>query len=692
LLQQLLIWIGAHPHWAGLIVFAIACTEALAFVGMVVPGATMMVGAGALVGLGAMEFWSTLAWAVAGAIAGDGVSYWLGHRYKDALRSLRPLRERPALLERGEVFFERHGGKSVLLARFVGPVRPIVPVVAGMLGMPPARFYFYNSLSALAWAPAHLLPGMAFGLSLALAGEVAGRLALLLGALVLFVWATLWLAHALYRGLQPHASNWAERALGWTRRHRALAWLVGDVLDPERPLPRGLLAWVLVLLAGGWLFVGVLEDVVSADPIVYAGKSLQQLLQHLRTPIGDRLMIAVTELGDTTVALAVIAAVLAWLLWRRAWRDARYWLAAVAFGELVVATIKAALHVPRPEGFAAVATSYSFPSGHASMSTVIYGFLAVLVAPALRAGWRWLPYAAAALLVCAIAFSRLYLGAHWLADVLAGVGLGTAWVAILAIARQRHEGSHPRVPGLAAVAGLAFVAAASWHIASGHARDLQRYAVRHAAREMPVAGWREDGWRSLPQFRRDLEGEREQPINVQAAGDLPRLRQELVAAGWRAPPALTLQSALRWLLRNPSLDELPVLPQLNGGRYEALLLVRDAPAGADPSQQLVLRLWPTMVRLEPGATRLWVGTVATQRLRRLPLVSFPVLADHFDEAAAALARSAGGLHTREVQSEPQAHEPECLRCGVLLLIENQDAGPRLRSHAVPRLAFATCST
>jgi len=673
--HQLISWLGAHPYWAGVIVAAITCAEALAFVGMIVPGATLMIGAGALVGLGTLGFWSTFAWAVAGAVLGDGISYWIGHRYKDSLRSLRLLRERPALLARGEAFFDRHGGKSVLLARFIGPVRPIVPVVAGMLGMAPARFYFYNVLSALAWAPAHLLPGMAFGMSLALAGQVAGRLALLLGALVVFAWLTLWLSRALYRALQPHTAHWAEHALHWTRRHRALAWLVGDVLDPARSLPRGLLVWVVVLLSGGWLFLGVLEDVVSADPLVYAGKSLHQLLQHFRTPVGDRVMVAITELGDPAVALAVVAAVLAWLLWRRTWRDARYWLAAVVFGELVVATIKVALHFPRPDGFAAVATSYSFPSGHASMSTVIYGFLAVLVAPAFRAGWRWLPYAAAALLIGAIAFSRLYLGAHWLADVLAGVGLGGAWVALLAIARERHGAGNPPIPGLAVAAGLAFLAAGSWHIAAGLERDLQRYAVRHGVREMSAAGWRADGWRSLPQFRRDLEGEREQPLNVQFAGELARLRQRLQAAGWRAPPALTPRSAPRWLLRDPSLEELPVLPQLNGGRYEALLLVRDAPASAAPARQLMLRLWPTSVRLEPGARPVWIGTAASQRIRRLPLISFPVLDDHFDQAAAALARSAGDLSPREVRSVVQAREPDCRQCGTLLLLEARASGP-----------------
>ncbi len=634
LLHQLVSWLGAHPGWAGLIVGAITCAEALAFVGMLVPGATLMIGAGALVGLGVLEFWSIFAWAVGGAVVGDGVSYWIGHRYKDRLRALRPLRERPALLERGEAFFHRHGGKSVLLARFIGPVRPIVPVVAGMLGMPPSRFYLYNVLSALAWAPAHLLPGMAFGMSLALAGQVAGRLALLLGVLALLAWLTFWLVRTLYRALQP----------------------------------RGLTLPVLVLVAGVWLFLGVLEDVLSADPLVYVGQSLHHFLQQLRTPLGDRVMIALTELGDATVALAVIAAVLGWLLWRRAWRDAAYWLAAVGLAELAVAALKVGLHIPRPDGFAAVATSYSFPSGHASMSTVIYGFLAVLVAPALRAGWRWLAYALAALLVGGIAFSRLYLGAHWLADVMAGVGLGSAWVAALAIARRRRAPDGVPITGLAAAAAAAFLVAGSWHVATGLERDLQRYAVRHSTRQMPATGWRDGGWRDLPQFRRDLEGEREQPLNVQFAGDLAQLRQRLLSAGWRAPLALTPQSALRWLLRDPSLDQLPVLPQLNGGRYEALLLISDPAAGTGPGAPLVLRLWPTSMRLQPGATPLWVGTVSRLRLRSLPLLSFPQSDDHYNEGASALLRALADRDTTQVRSEAQAREPECQRCGILLLI------------------------
>lgn len=651
LIHQLIAWIGSHPHAAGVIVALVACAESLAFVGLIVPGVAMMLGAGALVGAGVMAFWSTLAWAVAGAVIGDGVSYWLGRHYRNGLRRLRPLQAHPELLARGEAFFHRHGGKSILLARFVGPVRPVVPVIAGMLGMAPTRFYVYNLLSALVWAPAHLLPGMAFGASLALAGRVAARLAFLLSMLSVSGWMLVWLVRASYRRLQPHAAQWARGAMLWGRTHGRLAWLVADLVDPARPVSRALFVWLVLLIAGSWLFFGVLEDVLSVDPLVQAGQSFYHLLQQLRTPLGDRIMVVLTELGDAAVAIPLVAAALAWLLWRRAWRDALYWLAAVGFGALAVAAVKLALQVPRPVELYSGLVAYSFPSGHAAMSTVIYGFLAVLSAPSFGLRARWIPYAAATLLVGGIAFSRLYLGAHWLADVAAGVGLGTAWVAVLAIARERHRRApaQPEARGLATVAVLVFLGAGIWHVHIRLQPDLERYAVRHPVLEMSAQQWWERGWRKLPAYRLDLEGEQKQPLNVQWAGELPPLRKYLLSEGWREAPALTPRTALRWLLPNPSLDQLPLLPQLHDGQYESLLLVRTGEPATHPGNQIVLRLWPTNVKLQPGNAPVWVGTIDWQRIRHLPLVSFPRSAGGYDEAVWALRSMLKGARGRVVQ-------------------------------------------
>ena len=86
LVQEMLAWIGANPHWAYLIIFLVAMTESLALVGMLVPGAVMMVGAGPPIAAGVLGFWPVMAWAVGGAIVGDGLSYWLGHHYRERLR------------------------------------------------------------------------------------------------------------------------------------------------------------------------------------------------------------------------------------------------------------------------------------------------------------------------------------------------------------------------------------------------------------------------------------------------------------------------------------------------------------------------------------------------------------------------------------------------------------------------------
>lgn len=117
LIRQLIEWVGNHPHWAGVIIALVAFCESLAFVGLVVPGALIMFAAGALITGGALGFWSTFLWAVAGAILGDGLSYWLGHHYRSRIGTFWPFNHHPELLDRGAAFFHRHGGKSILLGR-----------------------------------------------------------------------------------------------------------------------------------------------------------------------------------------------------------------------------------------------------------------------------------------------------------------------------------------------------------------------------------------------------------------------------------------------------------------------------------------------------------------------------------------------------------------------------------------------
>jgi membrane protein DedA with SNARE-associated domain/membrane-associated phospholipid phosphatase len=617
-----------------------------------------MLAAGALVGAGLVDFWSIFAWAVGGAVLGDGVSYWLGHHYREQLRGIKLLRRHPQWLARGTDFFQRHGGKSILLARFVGPVRPVIPVVAGMLGMSPLRFYLNNIFSALAWAPTHLLAGMVVGASLVLAGQVATRLAIVLGVLLVSVWFIVWLVHLSYSALQLRLVDWITRALHWSHAHPRLRWLFADLYDPTRPPARALLIWLGLLIASAWLFLGVFEDVLSQDPLVYAGQAIFHYLQQLHTPLGDAVMIVFTELGDAAVTIPIAIAVLVWLLWRRAWRDSLYWLSALAFGVLTVTIIKFVMKLPRPVSLYTGSDAYSFPSGHATMSIVIYGLLAVYIAPAIHMRWRWLPYATVTLLIIGISFSRLYLGAHWLADATAGVALGTVGIALIAIARERHQVTSSTGFGLLIVVLCVFIGAASGHIYRQYDVDLKRYAIRHPVTVISTTEWSQNAWQSLPAWRIDLHGEREQPLNVQWAGNLQSIKSELLSRGWREPLLLNTRTALSWLIPHPTFAQLPVLPQLNDGQYESLVLVHANNNIRPPAQQLILRLWPTSLRLTSNDTPVWIGTIASQRLTRLPLISFPRLTRDYDQALTGTTSTLTNMNWQTLQRPLQVDADE----------------------------------
>jgi membrane protein DedA with SNARE-associated domain len=161
--QPLLNLIKAHSDWAALVMFITAFGESFAFVSLLFPGTTVLVAAGTLLSAGTLPFPSILIGAVLGAVLGDSVSYWLGRSFGGRVARVWPFSRHPDLLSRGILFFERHGGKSVFIGRFFGPVRAVIPLAAGIMLMPRGRFWFANVTSALVWAPMLLFAGDAVG-------------------------------------------------------------------------------------------------------------------------------------------------------------------------------------------------------------------------------------------------------------------------------------------------------------------------------------------------------------------------------------------------------------------------------------------------------------------------------------------------------------------------------------------------
>ena len=159
-LDPLIAFISVHPWLAYLTLFLAALLEAIPVVGALIPGSTLILALSALVPGGELQLWGVLAAAIAGAMLGDGSAFWAGHRSQREILGAWPMSKYPAVMAQSEAFFQRWGALAVLFARFVPPIRAFVPVTAGALGMPPARFYSISIAAVLAWALAHVLPGV----------------------------------------------------------------------------------------------------------------------------------------------------------------------------------------------------------------------------------------------------------------------------------------------------------------------------------------------------------------------------------------------------------------------------------------------------------------------------------------------------------------------------------------------------
>lgn len=150
--------LGVLSYW---IIFLVAVLESIPLIGLIIPGAIALLFAGFLSRLGALDLGDLIWFAGVGGILGDGLAYTLGTstRLQNRLLSKFPKK----LVERSEKFIDDHGGKSVLFARFIGPIRGFVPYLSGMLGMKRVNFYVWNILSGFASAAVYLTLGWIFG-------------------------------------------------------------------------------------------------------------------------------------------------------------------------------------------------------------------------------------------------------------------------------------------------------------------------------------------------------------------------------------------------------------------------------------------------------------------------------------------------------------------------------------------------
>jgi membrane protein DedA with SNARE-associated domain len=194
---------SAHSHYAYVAIFLLALSEAIPVVGTIVPGSTLIIGISTLAADASANPWILVIAATVGAIAGDGLSFWLGQRYHREVLNSWPLSQYPQFIVRSEKFIIRYGVLSVFLARFMAVVRAFVPLVSGILGMSPRQFYAANILSAIVWAPAHVFPAVLLAMALRLTDASAEQRTILVIAAIVVATFIIYATRACFKVKRP---------------------------------------------------------------------------------------------------------------------------------------------------------------------------------------------------------------------------------------------------------------------------------------------------------------------------------------------------------------------------------------------------------------------------------------------------------------------------------------------------------
>ncbi|MFE1167831.1 VTT domain-containing protein [Nocardiopsis sp. NPDC058789] len=421
--------------------------ESAVFVGLVVPGETGLLVAGAVAGLGHADPFAVAACGIVGAVAGDSVGFLVGRRLGPRLTTGRMGRLiGSARWERAEGFVGRYGGHAVFLGRWVGFARALVPALAGAGGLGYRRFLVWNALGGAVWATSVTLIGYLAGNSWQHVERIFGAaviLVLLAGAVVLFsVVLAKWIARH-----PDRVRRWAERQAGrpsvravLARYDRQVRWL-GRRFEPHTVLGLQLTAGIAFIVAGGWFFGAVLQDVIVGEEAVRVDRPILDWLVTHRDAALTSIVVPLHGLTGVWGSLGV--AVVGALLTRARRRDLVLALAAwggAAGSALLVAALVRRVGPPSASALVAPTTGGSFPALEIATTTAVAGVLACLASGRARSWVRAVTcWTVAALWAGAAGAVAAYLGAVWATDVLGGWALGALWCATLVTSTTQWE-------------------------------------------------------------------------------------------------------------------------------------------------------------------------------------------------------------------------------------------------------------
>jgi undecaprenyl-diphosphatase len=447
--------------WTYALVAAAAFLETGAFVGLVAPGETIVIAGGVIAGQGEIQLLPLIGLVWVCAVLGDTTSFYIGRRLGRRFLERHGPRFKitEERLKQVESYFERHGGKTILIGRFIGLVRALAPFIAGSSGLPYGRFIPYSIVGCGLWSTIFCTIGYVFWRSFDKVAHLVGQAVFGFGvtvAVIVGVVVAYRRRHEIGDWLVAHERHPLVRPLLAIGRplHRRVVRPVTQVAMPYvrflfdriSPGSLGLELTTLMAVAGVGIFVFVvyLNELAHDPRPTPFDTELLDLGDSIRNDMLVEVAKMVTTLGAFPTVAALVAVTALLLVVRKRYAEALVLVIGLALVYVAVNVTKDALGRERPGGAFVGTSGHAYPSGHTAYATA---WIAVAVTLTRRLGWVTsgaLVFIALAI-ATAVGISRVYLRAHWWSDVAGSWGLGAGIFALLAaialvVEYIRHNG------------------------------------------------------------------------------------------------------------------------------------------------------------------------------------------------------------------------------------------------------------